>query len=96
MFLLILLSAAVVSTIMWLANVGKRIYIHVLSLILWSSVLMFTVDKVFSLLTGEDGGFIEFSGESLTLGLVLTGSAIIVWLIYVVTKFIVAKSSRRR
>lgn len=84
--LVILSLAALVSTVMWFINIGRRFHIHVLALILWSSVLMFTVDKVFSFLTGEDGGLVEFSGEAFVLGLVLLCSALMIWFLYVAVK----------
>lgn len=96
MYLLVLLLAAFVSTIMWFINVGKRIHIHVLALILWGSVLMFTIDKLFSFHTGEEGGLFEFSGGAFILGFTLLGSAIMVWLLYIVAKIFLVKFSKHR
>lgn len=78
MYVIVLLIASAISSIMWYRyRAGYRL--ETLTLILWASTIMASVDKVYAyIVEGEEP--IEATLMNVVLGVVLVASAIVLWL----------------
>lgn len=85
MCLLITLFAAVISSICWfVSNPQKNLQLGTLSLMYWGAGLMWIVDCVFALSTGEP--FLDISGEDAILGGIVVLAGLIAWFVLLLVK----------
>ena len=81
MYLIITALAAIIATIIWYANAPEDKYkLDLLCFIYWGATLMWLVDHVMAFLI-EGGEFFEITLDATMLGVVVTLSGLIVWLI---------------
>ncbi|MEM4431279.1 MAG: hypothetical protein QXO78_00890 [Desulfurococcaceae archaeon] len=92
MYLLILLSGSIGSTLIYFVSRGKK-EIQTLALILWGATIMFIVDKAYAyFIDGES--FIELSFDSILLGFTLLTTGFTLWLIYIAIHRLLKKTSK--
>lgn len=84
MYLIILLSGSIVSTIASLLSRNKK-DLGVLALILWGATIMFVVDKTYAYIEDHEP-FIDNSIDSLMLGFTLLATGLIIWSFYIATR----------
>ncbi|MBN1540204.1 MAG: hypothetical protein JW939_08685 [Candidatus Thermoplasmatota archaeon] len=81
MWLIVLIVAAALSTLIWYNSIKARTDYRfgVLNLVLWGTSIMVLVDHVIGYISGG-GAFMEVTMDSFLMSMVLLVTALLVWL----------------